>query len=280
MLYGRERELRVLRGVVQAVAASDGRAVALVGEPGVGKTALLDACAQEAGATGVRVLRAQAAESEAVLPYAILGRLLSPLLGTSATCLPPNGARCSTRSASRSGPAAHPAAVAAAAFNLLGLVATEEPLLLVADDAHWIDPASGMALGFVAGRLVDQALGVLLASRAGEAYTGLPHAEELRIDGLGDADARRLLREQAERPIAEPVVEELVAFANGNPLALLEAPAVLSDAQLAGTEPLPRPMEPGEATRAAFRWRIEGHAEPDTDGAGLGRCRRLRRRDP
>ena len=250
-LYGRERELRILRDFVDEVVGSAGRALALVGEAGIGKTALLDAVRTQA--KGLRVLSARAAESEAMLPFAVLGVLLRTLMQRCGELPRVQAATLAGALDVGAPPPVDALGVAAAAFNLISLVAADEPLLLVVDDAQWIDAGSALACGFTAGRVSDQTLGLLLAYRAGEERAPLDHIELLEVRGLAHADARQLLEDCTPRPIESGVADELVGLTGGNPLALLETPGMLSPAQLAGIDPLPRPMAPGDATLAAFR---------------------------
>ena len=121
--------------------------------------------------------------------------------------------------------------VGLAALSLLSEAAEERPLLCVIDDAQWLDRASAQALAFVARRLLAEGVVMLFAAREpGEEFAGLP---ELIVEGLGNADARELLRAAGRRPLDERVAGQVVEETRGNPLALLELPRGLSAARLA-----------------------------------------------
>lgn len=220
-LVGREGELAELAAFLD-MAGTNGAALLLTGDPGVGKTALLDATAELAVAKGVRVVRGSGVEYETDISFAGLHQLIGSLpdeLGH----LPR-----STREALEValglgvGPAASRIAVLNAALALFDDAAKERPLLLVVDDLHAVDEASQAAVGFVARRLGGRRIGLLGAQRdeSDESFrsTGLP---ELEIAPLDDSDALRLLsRRFAHLP--RRVLSTVAHEAQGNPLALLE----------------------------------------------------------
>ncbi|MEU2020795.1 AAA family ATPase [Streptomyces sp. NPDC016469] len=220
-LVGREGERAELAAFLDT-AGMDGAVLLLTGDPGVGKTALLDAAAELAVAKGMRVVRGSGDEYETDISFAGLHQLVGSLpdeLGR----LPR-----STREALEvalglgTGPAPSRIAVLNAALSLFDEAAKERPLLLVVDDLHAVDQASRAAVGFVARRLGGRRIGLLGAGRteSDESFrsTGLP---ELRIAPLGDSDALRLLsRRFAHLP--RRVLSTVAHEAQGNPLALLE----------------------------------------------------------
>ncbi|MEU7473474.1 AAA family ATPase [Streptomyces sp. NPDC044984] len=220
-LVGREGELAELAAFLD-MAGMDGAVLLLTGDPGVGKTALLDATAELAVAKGMRVVRGSGDEYETDISFAGLHQLVGSLpdeLGR----LPR-----STREALEvalglgAGPAPSQIAVLNAALSLFDEAAKERPLLLVVDDLHAVDQASRAAVGFVARRLGGRRIGLLGAGRteSDESFrsTGLP---ELEIAPLGDSDALRLLsRRFAHLP--RRVLSTVAHEAQGNPLALLE----------------------------------------------------------
>ena len=127
--------------------------------------------------------------------------------------------------------------VGLAVLGLLSEVAEERPILCVVDDAQWLDRASAQALAFVARRLLAESVAMLFGAREPSDETaGLP---ELVVEGLRAADARSLLASVIPGRLDERVADELLAEAQGNPLALLELPRGLSAAQLAGGFGLP-----------------------------------------
>jgi hypothetical protein len=143
-------------------------------------------------------------------------------------------------------------------LSVLAAAAEEQPVLVIVDDVHWLDAASLEALQFAAHRLAAEGVVVLLGLRIGEALdpreTGLPL---LRVGGLELDDARELLESTAGH-VAASVSGKLLATAQGNPLALVEIPRVLSAAQLTGREELPSPLPPGASVEQAFERQIDG----------------------
>src|SRR3954452_14433945 len=149
MLLGREQE-RLAGGRARA-AARDGRSgvLALVGEPGIGKTALLD-YASERAAGSMRVLRARGIESEAAVPFAGLAELLRPALAAIDRIPAPQSAALAGALALAPARAQDRFATGAAALSLLSAHADDGPLLLVVDDAQLLDASRAEALLFAA----------------------------------------------------------------------------------------------------------------------------------
>jgi hypothetical protein len=259
VLVGREAELARVRALLEA--ARDGRsgALLLAGDAGIGKTALLDAALAEAAESELLVLRARGLQSESDIPFAGLSELLGPLLARLGT-LPPAQAGA-LRAALALGGAGDDAlrdrfAVSAAVLSLLAGAAEERPALVAADDVQWLDASSLEALLFAFRRLRAEGIAVLATLRTGHAIPA-PWMERVEVGPLADADARALLGGE----IAPPVAERLLAGAGGNPLALLEIPGLLTEAQRAGREPLESPLQPGTGIKRAFRRRVDGLPE-------------------
>ena len=166
-LVGRESEMERIRAFL-AAARTDGGALLVTGEPGVGKTVLLNAASEAASAGGMRLLRAAGVEFEAGTSFSGLNQLLLPLLGA----LPqlPAVHRDALNVALGFGDGAPPSrlVVSNAALVLLRQTATARPVLVVLDDLPWLDRASAGVLGFVARRLAGSRVGLLGASRTGE----------------------------------------------------------------------------------------------------------------
>ena len=226
-LVGREAELAAVRDLLSS-AEVEGACLVLSGEPGIGKTALLDEAARLAAAGGFLVLRAAGVAFLADLGFSTLSALLQPVHGRAGDLQP--GQRDALASVLGLGAdtltdraAGHEALLA-----LLRRLAEDAPLLVVLDDAHWADPASVEALAFVARRLEGARLGVLAAFRPGiEDVIGWRALPRREVPPLSDADAAELLGDrhpQLERRAATQVLRE----AGGNPLALLELPTALS----------------------------------------------------
>ena len=183
MLLGRERECARLAELLDEARHGHSRALVLRGDPGIGKTALLDYAVENAD--GFRVLRAVGIESESKLAFSGLHQLLLPVLGDLEQ-VPEAAADALSRSLALAAPGeVNPFLAYAAVLQLLAAVAEREPILAVLDDAHWLDPASAEAITFAARRLEAESVAVLFAVREGEATRrdtrGIP---DLRDEGL------------------------------------------------------------------------------------------------
>src|SRR5689334_13957008 len=210
-LSGRRAERAELDGLLDG--AREGRSGVLVlrGEAGVGKTALLEYAI--ASASDLTLLRAVGVESEMELAYASLHQLLVPMLDGLERLLGPQHDALAVAFGLREGPAPDRFLVGLAALGLLSEAADECPLLCVIDDAQWLDRASARALAFVARRLLAEGVVMLFAAREpGDELAGLP---ELVVEGLGDADARELLRTAVPGLLDERVAGQLVKETHG-----------------------------------------------------------------
>ena len=217
------------------------------GEPGVGKSVLLDYLAGRASGSGCRVARAVGVQSEMELAFAGLHQLCAPMLGHVARIPVPQRDALRTAFGLSAGPPPDRFFVGLAVLNLLSELARERPLIGLIDDEQWLDQASAQALGFVARRLGAEPVALVFAAREPSAeLAGLP---ELVIEGLRDDDARALLDSALAGPLDERVRELIVAETRGNPLALLELPRGLTPAELAGGFGLPG-ARPGAAPLA------------------------------
>ncbi|RKE18585.1 AAA family ATPase [Streptomyces sp. TLI_171] len=218
MLYGRGTEQAVIGRLLAEAAEGRSGVLVLRGEPGIGKTALLDAAA--AAAAGGRVLRAAGVESEARLPYALLSQLLAPVLDRVGALPGPQRAALERTLGLAEGPAGDRLLVGLAVLTLLGDLAEESPVLCLLDDLQWADQESAQAVQVAARRLGAERVAVLLATRAdGPEPAGLP---ELRVEPLAEAAAVALLARTAPGLTDRAGV---LAAAQGNPLALVELPA-------------------------------------------------------
>ena len=239
-LRGRDAECAVLDHLLDAVRGGESRALALRGEPGAGKTALLDYAIGTA--QDFRVLRAVGVESEMELPFASLQQMCAPMLDRLDRIPGPRQDALRVAFGLSAGVAPDRFLVGVAALGLVSELAEEQPLLCVIDDAQWLDKASAQALAFVAHRLGAEAVAILFAAR--EAIDPLRGLPELSIEGIGDDEARVLLASGIHGPLDERVRERIIAETRGNPLALIELPRGLTPAKLAGGFALPdaRPL--------------------------------------
>jgi DNA-binding CsgD family transcriptional regulator len=256
-LRGRRRECDVLGQLVNAARAGESRALVVRGEPGVGKTALLDYLAEHA--SGCRVARAVGVESEMELAYAGVHQLLTPMLDRLQRLPGPQRQALRTAFGLSSGPAPDRFLVGLAALSLLADVAEEHPLVCLVEDEQWLDQASAQVLGFVARRLQAESVGLVFAARvpSGE-LAGLP---ELVVKGLPGAEARTLLDAALTGPLDAQVRDRIVAETGGNPLALLELPRGLTPAELAGGFALPSAVPLSVSIQESFRRRLEALPE-------------------
>src|SRR5580692_1696169 len=229
-LTDRRGERGVLDQLVETVLSGESRVLLVRGEPGVGKSALLDYLAGRAA--GCRVVRAVGVESEMELAFAGLHQLLASMLARLDGLPGPQREALRTAFGLSAGPPPDRFLVGLAVLSLLSEEAGEQPLLCLVDDHQWLDSASAQALGFVARRLAADPVGLVLAARDPVAeLAGLP---ELTVEGLPDGDARVLLDSALAGPLDARVRDQIVAETRGNPLALLELPRGLTPAQLAG----------------------------------------------
>ena len=252
-LLGRQRERVALSQLLSDVRSGRSRALVLRGEPGIGKTALLDdLCAR---ADDVVLARVAGVESEMELAFAALQQLCAPMLDKLAGLPDPQRDALGVAFGLTTGAAPDRFLVGLAALSLLSEAAEQQPLLCVIDDAQWLDRASAQALAFVARRLLAEPVALVFATREpGEEYRGLP---ELPVGGLGDGDARELLSSVIGGPLDERVRDRIVAETRGNPLALLELPRGVTPAELAGGFGLPGVPGSSRGIEDSFRRRAE-----------------------
>jgi DNA-binding CsgD family transcriptional regulator len=251
-LRGRADERTTLDRLLNAVRRAEGHALVLRGEPGVGKTALLDDAI--GSAPDLRVLRAVGVESEMELAFAALQQLCAPVLDRLGRLPGPQQAALRVAFGLSGGEAPDRFLVGLAALSLLSEVAEERPLLCAVDDAQWLDEASALALAFVARRLLAEPVAIVFVTRKPiQALSGLP---ELVIDGVDDEAARLLLASGIRGPLDEQVRERIVAETRGNPLALLELPRGLTPAQLAGGFALPDVQPLADRIEQSFLRRV------------------------
>jgi DNA-binding CsgD family transcriptional regulator len=238
VLQDRRSERAVLDRLLEAVRGGQSGVLAVRGEPGVGKSALLEYMAEQA--TGCRVARAAGVQSEMELAFAGLQQLCAPMLDRLERL--PTPQRDALRTAFGLIDAAPPDRflVGLAVLGLLSEAAEVRPLVCLVDDAQWLDRASLQALEFVARRLVAESVALVVAARQTGEERPLARMPELMVEGLRDGDARALLRSVIRWPLDERVRDRIIAETRGNPLALLELPRGLTPAGLAGGFGVPR----------------------------------------
>jgi DNA-binding CsgD family transcriptional regulator len=261
MLVGRDAERARIGALLEAARASRSGALVVRGEPGIGKTALLEDAREQA--TDMQLLTARGVETETNLPFAGLHQLTRSALHLIGRLPPPqaDGLRGALGLADTG--RADRFLVSVACLTLLSELAEGGPVLCLVDDAQWLDAPSSDALLFVARRLGAEGIAMLFAARETEVVhfeaPGLPAVE------LGPLDVRsatELVARYASGAIAPSVQDVLVEQSGGNALALLELPASLSTAQLAGEEPLPETLPLTRDVQRLFLERVGRLPEP------------------
>ena len=256
MLMGRSEESEALEGLLGAVRDGLSGVLVLLGEPGAGKTALLDHAARAAG--DMRVVRVAGLQSEMGFDFAGLHQLLLPFLGSLEKLPPPQREALSSAFGLVAGPPPGRFLAGIAALTMITEAARERPVLCAVDDAQWLDRASVDVLGFVARRLFADPVGMLFAVREGRRRAAFEGLAELRLGGLPEEAARELLAAAAGRPLDRGVARRIVAATGGNPLALIELGRSLPTAELAGAVPLPDPLRVGDRLEELFLRRVRG----------------------
>jgi DNA-binding CsgD family transcriptional regulator len=260
-LVGREQDLAIISAFVAGLAAQGG-ALLLSGEPGIGKSALLDAAETEAVTAGARVLRAAGAEFED-MSFGGLNQLLLPLRDALDQLDGWQRDALNFTLGFGAGPAPGRLVVSNAVLALLEQAGRDRPLLLVVDSLQWVDPDSARVLGSVARRLRGSGVGLIAAERTGASRLPALDLPGYDVRALAEDASARLLA--ARFPGLAPAVRRrIVAEAGGNALALLELPAGLSDSQRSGLGPLPTVLPLSGRLRALASARVA--ALPATAG--------------
>jgi len=251
-LFGRQRERAVLDRLLDTARSGHSAVLVMHGDPGVGKTALLEYAVE--AAPDFRVARAIGVGEEMELPFAALQQLCSPSLDLLKRLPDPQRDAMEVALGVSVGRTPNPFLVGLAVLHLLSEVAAELPLLCVIDDAQWLDRASARVLAFVARRLLAEKIAMIFAARG--AIDSLAGLAELQVEPLGHRDARALLDSVLPGRLDERVLERIVVETRGNPLALLELPRGLTPAQLAGGFGLPAALPLSTGIEQSFTRRL------------------------
>ena len=254
MLLGRKAEAARIDRLLAAARRGESGALLLRGEPGIGKSALCRYALERAPA--MTTLEVRGLESEVELPFAGLSVLLAPVIDRLESIPEPQAAALAGALGLSAPIPGDPLTVYAATLSVLAAAADEAPLVVVVDDAHWLDQSSGQALLFVARRLHSEGIALLLTARTGEAFSsGGSELAELELSGLSMDASMALLTEATHGRVTPAVGERLHDATAGNPLALAEICAQLSDDQLAGGQPVEDPLPAGPSLQRALRRR-------------------------
>ncbi|GAA3783604.1 helix-turn-helix transcriptional regulator [Streptomyces chiangmaiensis] len=254
MLRGRTIECRRLDQLLAEARSGHSGTLVISGEPGIGKSALLDYLAGQA--SGCRLMRAGGVESEMELAFAGLHQLCFPMLHQVKALPTPLRDALGVAFGLRAGDSPDRFLVGMGVLMLFSEVAQEQPLVCLVDDVQWLDQASVQALAFVGRRLLaDPVLLVFAAREIDEGgLVGLP---EMVLAGIDDNDARSLLASVIGGRLDAQVRDRVVAETHGNPLALLEWPRGLTPAQLAGGFHLPDAWPMASRIEESFLARVK-----------------------
>jgi len=256
---GRTSELEALDRLLENVRGGQSGVLVVLGEAGVGKTALLRHAMGQAH--GFKVVQIAGIESEMELPFAGLHQLFAPMLSRLDALPEPQRDALSIALGLSFGDAPDRFLVGLASLSLLAEVAEEQPLLCVVDDAQWLDGASLQVIAFAARRLLAESVAIVFAMRASTEERELAGLPELTLGGLDEEDARPLLAGVVSGPLDDQVRDRIIAETRGNPLALLELPRGIVAAELAGGFALPDADDLPGQIEGHYRQRVEALPE-------------------
>ncbi|HEY1972157.1 MAG TPA: ATP-binding protein, partial [Pseudonocardia sp.] len=261
MLRGQEHVQHRVRAALTSARAGRAQVIRIEGGPGAGKTALLADAASTACGLGFQVWQTSGLEGETDLSLAGLSVLLRPLSGElDRLCSRLSEAQAHAVLAAAGRADANATAdrftLGAGLLGLTAAAAEQRPLLLLIDDAHWLDRASAEALGFSARRLGADAVTVVVAARPGHQDGALSAiTDRLHLRALTPSQVTEVLAE-AGLAVTTQVGEAIAAATGGVPLAVLETARGLTAGQRNGREPLPEPLPIGAEVTAGYRVRL------------------------
>ena len=254
-LRGRHREFAALDELLGKARAGTSGVVILCGEPGIGKTALLDYVASRA--KSFRVDRICGVQSEMELPFAGLHLLFGPLIDRLERLPGPQREALEVALGVREGRAPDRLLVGLAVLSMVADLAEEQPLACLVDDAQWLDQSSRQALAFAARRLLAERVAVVFCLRDCSDVPELAGLPALRVTRLHDPDARAVLASAVHGRVDPSVEDRVIAETHGNPLALLQVPHRMSPADLAGGFALPGAGALSDRIEDGFRQQVE-----------------------
>ena len=241
--------------------AVDGGALLVVGEPGIGKSLLLQIASELAAETGTHVLRAEGVEFETDVSHAVLNQLLVPVADDIERLSALHRSALTVALGLDDGPTPDRLVVANASLAILRRLAHHRPVLMVVDDLPWVDRASAFVLGFMARRLGGTRIGFLAGQRTGEeSLFDRAGIGAIELTPLGDEDASALVLSRFPT-LAAPVVSRLLTESQGVPLALLELPRELNARQQSSVEALPALLPLGRHLQTMFASRVRALPE-------------------
>ena len=265
-LVGRDHECLRIAELLQSGRSGQSAALVIEGEPGVGKTALVDDAVGRAA--GMTVLRVRGVQTEVDLPYGGLAQLVAAVTHLIPDLPEPQGRALRIALALEDGspPVSHRFAVGAAVLGLLALAAEGAPLLAVVDDAHWLDGPTVEALHFTARRLGAEGVVLLVAAR--DVHRRRPwfaDVPRMRLAGLDPSIAREVLVRHGAGGLSTERLDQLVQATGGNPLALVELPRLMSMPELVGAIPEHEPPPIGSLLQTAYGQHLSSLPESSRD---------------
>ncbi|MEU4420286.1 AAA family ATPase [Actinoplanes sp. NPDC024001] len=281
-VIGRETERELLSSSLRAVRREASRVHVVTGDPGVGKTALIESVL--ADMPEMRLLRLRGVQVEQDLPFAAVQRLLRGHEERVAALPDPYREPLLAIVGMELDRQVNRAVLGMALLALLTELSAAGPVVCWVDDAHWLDTESAAALTFVARRLRSERIAMLFATRpdSGPAvFTDLP---ALPLGGLAAEPARQLLRSVVEQPVDAGVADRIVTAVGGNPLAIVDLSRELTTGQLTGRSALPEPVPVGDTLEQHYLrhverlpddtrlWLLIAAAEDTGDGATIARA--------
>ncbi|MBM7505402.1 AAA family ATPase [Agromyces aurantiacus] len=223
-MIGRRREVLALERVLDDARAGRGSALVIEGDPGIGKTALLERAMAAAG--DFRTTTGLGVQAERELPFAGLQQIVGGLPDHLDRLPEPQERAIRVALGLAEDPAPSPYLVALAVLGLLAESARDQPVLVAVDDVHWLDGSTVQVLGFVARRLESLRVAMLVVKRLGLDVPHLDSTPVLPVPGLGDEEAAALLDSVAARPLDPAVASRILEEARGNPLLIRESARV------------------------------------------------------
>ena len=281
-LLDRRTERAAIDRVLDAARSGFCGTLVLRGGPGVGKSTLLQYAV--AAAPDLRVCRIVGVESEITMEFGGLHQLLVPCLPQLGDLPPPQRGALRVAFGQEAGPPPERFLVGLATLTLLSRAAEEQPLLCIIDDAHWLDPESAQVLGFVVRRLYADRVGLIAGVGEPAAQQVFEQLPTITVDGLPDAEARKLLSSVTGGALNAQAVDRILADTRNNPLALVELGTQYTADQLSGRAVQPEPLPLGQRLQEHFLRQVRSlppdaqafallaAADPGGDRAGLWRA--------
>ena len=265
-LLDRRAERAAIDRVLDAVRSGLSGTLVLRGGPGVGKSTLLQYAV--AAAPDLRVCGIAGVESEISMEFGGLHQLLVPCLPQLDGLPPPQRGALRVAFGQEAGPPPERFLVGLAALTLLSRAADAQPLLCIIDDAHWLDPESAQALGFVARRLYADRVGFIVGVGEPAVQPVFDQLPTITVDGLPDAEARELLASVIGGALNAQAVDRILADTRNNPLALVELGTQYTADQLSGRAVLPEPLPLGQRLQEHFLRQVQS-LPPDAQAFAL-----------